>query len=83
MSFCGCHCSLQPLGSINQTRQLELVKLPKNQLAVDLKNTHYLSRDMSWRSHCLEKEKETEKTNCYNNVMGACNFPDSFFPNLF
>nr|POE81444.1 hypothetical protein CFP56_05942 [Quercus suber] len=38
---------------------------------------------MSWRSHCLEMEKETEKTNCHNNVMGACNFPDSFFPNLF
>lgn len=83
MSFCGCHCSLQPLGSINQTRQLELVKLPKNQLAVDLKNPLFEQGHVMEVTLCLETEKETEKTNCYNNVMGACNFPDSFFPNLF
>lgn len=32
----------------------------------------------------LEREEKGEtKTNCDNNVMGACNFSDSFFSNLF
>jgi len=33
---------------------------------------------MSWSSHFVWKwKRKKKKTNCHNNVMGACNFSDS------